>query len=262
MENYLDINRELWNNKTDIHFQSDFYNVKEFLAGKNSLNSIELDLLGNINGQHILHLQCHFGMDTISLSRLGAKVTGVDFSEKALVKARNLARQTNSDTRFIHSDIYSLPDILNEKFDIVFTTYGVLGWLPDMKKWANIVHHFLKSGGRLILVEFHPIIWIFSEDFSKIQYDYFNTGAIIEECSGTYTNRDAPICNNSVSWIHPLSDIIGALRKYNLKIDLFSEFDYSPYNCFCNTVEIAKDRYQIKGLEKKIPMIYALQATK
>ncbi|WP_203532496.1 class I SAM-dependent methyltransferase [Draconibacterium halophilum] len=154
---YININKKLWDNKTDIHYKSDFYDVNAFIKGKDSLNPIELELLGNIEGKKILHLQCHFGQDTISLARHGAQATGVDFSEKAIEKARQLNEQLGTDARFIQSDVYKLSEVLNEKFDIVYTSYGVIGWLPDMKKWATMIEHFLKPGGNWCSWSFIPL---------------------------------------------------------------------------------------------------------
>ena len=146
---YIAINKKLWDEKTEHHFQSDFYDVGSFLKGKDSLNTIELELLGELKGKKILHLQCHFGQDTISLARHGAEATGVDLSDKAIEKARELNDKLGTGARFIQSDVYQLHEVLNEQFDIVFTSYGVIGWLPDMTKWAEVIHRFLKPGGKL-----------------------------------------------------------------------------------------------------------------
>ncbi len=257
---YSEINRQLWNAKTDIHYSSEFYNVDEFLKGKSSLNPIELELLGDVGGKSILHLQCHFGLDTLSLAREGALVTGIDLSDRSIEKARELAEMANIKARFIRSNIYKLPEVLNEKFDIVYTSYGVIGWLPDMEKWAQTIARFLKPGGRFVMVEFHPVVWMFSYDFKTIEFSYSSSDPIVEELEGTYTNRDAEIKHKSVSWNHGLSKVLNALIKNGLTIQQFDEHDYSPYNCFQNTVEINKGKYQIKGLEGKIPMLYSIKA--
>ncbi|MNU13517.1 bifunctional 3-demethylubiquinone-9 3-methyltransferase/ 2-octaprenyl-6-hydroxy phenol methylase [compost metagenome] len=185
MENYLDINRKSWNAKVEPHLKSDFYFVDEFLKGRTSLNSIELGLLGDIKGKTILHLQCHFGQDSISLSRMGAKVTGIDLSDKAIEAGKDLAKQCNIDTEFICSDVYDLPTILDEKFDIIFTSYSTIGWLPDLKKWAGVIDHFLKPNGQFIMAEFHPVVWMFDDDFKDIAYNYFNEKPIVETSEGT-----------------------------------------------------------------------------
>lgn len=261
-ENYLEINRQTWNNKTELHINSAFYDMPGFLGGQSSLNGIELELLGEIKGKSILHLQCHFGQDTISLARLGAICTGIDLSDHAIKAAQELAHQTNTDASFIQSDVYDLPNHLEGQFDIVFTSYGTIGWLPDLDRWAGIVAHFLKPGGHFVFVEFHPVVWMFDDDFARIHYRYFNSGPIVETEKGTYADRDAALNQQFVCWNHSLSEVVNSLIRNGLKIDLLEEYDYSPYDCFRHTVEIAPRKFRIKHLEDKIPMVYAIQATK
>ena len=259
---YLKINRANWNERTDVHFQSQTYDVENFIQGGHALNSIELDLLGDISGKKVLHLQCHFGKDTISLSRLGAQATGIDFSDKAIERARELARLTQSNTRFVLSDVYNLPTVLDESFDVVFTSYGTIGWLPDIKRWAAVVSHFLRPGGVFVFAEFHPVVWMMSDDFSNIQYRYFNDEAIIEESNTSYTDGQLSTSMRSVGWNHGMAEVIQALLDQGLQLEKLEEFDYSPYDCFDKVVEYQPGKYQIKGLEGKIPMVYALKATK
>lgn len=259
---YININKRLWNQKTEVHYGSDFYDVDSFIKGKDSLNPIEIGLLEEIKRKRILHLQCHFGLDTISLSRHGALATGIDFSEKAIEKANQLNESLGTKAKFIQSDIYELPEVLDEKFDIVFTSYGVIGWLPDMKKWAEIINRFLKPGGEFIMVEFHPVVWMFSYDFKQIEFNYMDSAAIIEELEGTYTNRKAEIKEKSICWNHGLSTVIDSLIKTGLTITDFKEYNYSPYDCFENTIKIDDGKFKIRGLEDKIPMVYSLKAVK
>jgi SAM-dependent methyltransferase len=259
---YIKINRNSWNKRTEIHVDSDFYDVKSFVAGKSSLNEIELNLLGDLSGKTVLHLQCHFGQDTISLSRLGANATGVDLSDVAIKKAQDLAIETESSATFICSDIYDLGNHLDERFDIVFTSYGTIGWLPDIDKWAGIVSQFLNPGGRFVFVEFHPVVWMFDDAFKEIKYRYFKSDAIDEIEQGTYTDRHAPIEQEYVSWNHGLAEVVSSLLNQNLEINSLEEFDYSPYNCFDQTVKIEDKKFRIKHLDNKIPMVYALSATK
>lgn len=261
-ENYLEINRKSWNEKTQVHVDSDFYDMKSFLAGETSLNSIELDLLGDIKGKRILHLQCHFGQDTISLAKLGASVTGVDLSDAAIAKARELATQMDADASFICCDIYDLPNHLDEQFDYVFSSYGTITWLPDLDKWAKLISSFLKPGGKFVFVEFHPVVWMFDDNFEKIGYNYFNDGAIIESESGTYADRSAEMTPENVTWNHSMSEVISSLIAAGLNLQSFNEFDYSPYNCFNKTIELAPRKYRIEHLDNKIPMVYALVAKK
>lgn len=259
--NYLDLNRSSWNKRTDIHYSSDFYDVKGFLAGNTSLKNIELELLGDISGKKILHLQCHFGQDTLSLARMGAHLTGVDLSDRAIERANELAKTIGSESRFICCDIYDLPNHLDEKFDIVFTSYGTIGWLPDLEKWACIIRRYLKPGGQFIFVEFHPVVWMFDDDFKDVTYNYFNKEMILETEVGTYADRNADIHGDYVMWNHDMSELINALISNGLQIDQLDEFDYSPYNCFKHTTEDEPGKFRIAHLGNKIPMTYSIKAT-
>lgn len=261
-KNYIEINRNSWNNKTEFHLKSEFYDLEGFMKGQNSLNKIELELLGDVQGKSILHLQCHFGQDTTSLSRLGANVVGVDLSDKAIESAQKIAQETQSNTRFICCDIYDLPNHLDEKFDVVFTSYGTIGWLPDIGKWAEIISKYLKPNGQFVFVEFHPVVWMFDDNFEKIGYRYFNSGAIIETESGTYADKTAEITQSYVMWNHGLSEVINSLILNGIEIKSFNEYDYSPYNCFNKTIEFEPKKYRIKHLDNKIPMVYSINAVK
>ncbi len=266
MKNYNEFfkaNKLLWNKRVDINFKSEFYNNEEFKKTKNSLNSIELNELGDISGKSILHLQCHFGQDTLSLARLGAKVTGVDFSEEAIKKAEELSEELNLTAKFVCSNIYDLKDNLNEKFDIVFTSYGTIGWLPDISQWANIVSHFLKPNGKYLIVEFHPFIWTLDHNFEKIHYSYFHEDEpIAETLKGTYADRNSDIEMIEYGWNHSLSDVINSLIAEGLEILSFKEFPFSPYNCFTNMKEVAKNKYMFEKFPGKLPIVYSLKAKK
>ncbi len=260
--NYIDINRQDWNRRVEIHLKSDFYDLKSFVAGKSSLNDIELDLLDDVKGKCILHLQCHFGQDTISLARLGVKCTGVDLSDEAINSARELAGRTGVAVTFVCCDLYELPDYLSGQFDIVFTSYGTIGWLPDMEKWAKVIAHFLKPNGRFIFVEFHPVVWMFDEKFKEISYSYFNSGPIYETETGTYADRDAGFTFKSISWNHGMSEVVNSLIRNGLEIIALNEYDYSPYNIFSDLVEYAPGRYRLRRLGDKLPLVYAVKAIK
>lgn len=262
MQNYKEINRHAWNLKTNIHIDSDFYDNSSFIEGRNTLQDIELEILGNIKGKKILHLQCHFGQDSISLARMGADVTAVDISENAIDKGIELAGRLGFDINFICSDIYDLPKVLDQKFDIVFTSYGVVGWLPDLKEWGKLIANYLKPEAQFVLVEFHPLVWIFDYEFKTIAYDYFDTGEIIENFTGTYADRDAEISYTEVSWNHPLSDVFSSLIDEGIEIRQFKEFDYSPYPCFKNAIEVEPQKFRIEHLGHSIPMVYAIEGRK
>ena len=259
-ENYIEINKESWNNRTDVHVNSDFYDLDGFMKGKSSLNSIELELLGDVSGKSILHLQCHFGQDTLSLSRMGAKVTGIDLSDKAIKVAEELTEKLNTHAEFICCDLYDLPNHLNKKFDIVFTSYGTIGWLPDLDKWAAVVSQFLKPEGTFVFAEFHPVVWMFDDAFEKIEYNYFKSEAI-ETLEGSYTESRADAEQQFITWNHSLSEVLNSLLKQGLQINSFNEYDYSPYNCFQNTIEFEPNKFRIEHLGNNIPMVYSLTAT-
>lgn len=259
---YLKVNKQSWNSRTGAHLASDFYNVSGFLSGKSSLNSIEVALLGDVSGKKILHLQCHFGQDTISLARMGAHVTGIDLSDKAIEAARELAKKAGVSASFISCDVYDLPDLLAGEFDLVFTSYGVIGWLPDLKKWAEIISHFLKPEGIFVFVEFHPVVWMFDNNFEQVAYNYFKDEPIIEKESGTYADRQADIELTTITWNHSIGEVLSSLFENNIYLTAFQEYDYSPYNCFRNTIESTPGKFRIAHLKNHIPMVYALKAVK
>ncbi|MGH8056587.1 MAG: class I SAM-dependent methyltransferase [Candidatus Entotheonellia bacterium] len=163
MDPYLAANQALWDIWTPYHVTSPFYNVAGFKAGRDSLDPITLAGPGDVRGKSLLHLQCHFGLDTLSWARRGATVTGVDFSEEAITTARALATELHLHATFLQSNLYDLPQHLTGHFDVVFTSYGVLGWLPELEGWAQVIAHFLKPGGIFYIVEAHPFALLFDE---------------------------------------------------------------------------------------------------
>ncbi len=261
-EHYIDINSQLWDKKTPFHTASAFYDNESFINGKNSLKVIETDLLGDINNKTILHLQCHFGQDTLSMARMGGIVTGVDFSVAAIAEARKLNETLSLNATFVCADVYELPTELHHKHDIVFSSYGTIVWLPDIPKWANAVARCLKPGGRFIFVETHPLALMFDDDFTGIKYSYFDTGVIVETEAGTYADRTADINMKSMTWNHSLADVLQALINAGLSISKFQEYNYSEQNCFGNMIEVAPGKYQVIGMENLIPLVYAIEAHK
>jgi len=260
--NYLDFNQQFWDNAVAPHVESDFYDVPRFLETKNSLNQVEMDQLGDVAGKTLLHLQCHFGMDSLSWAHKGAAVTAVDFSEVAIKQANELSLQTGIAADFIHSDIYALPKHLDQQFDVVFTSYGTIIWLPDLDRWAKVIADRLKPGGEFHIVDFHPVQQMLGEKEAKFQYPYFNTEPIVEDEEGSYANEGEKKTRTIVSWNHSFSETFDALWANGLEIVQFDEFDYSPYNCFANLVESAPGKWQVKGLQGMLPMVYGLKAIK
>jgi 2-polyprenyl-3-methyl-5-hydroxy-6-metoxy-1,4-benzoquinol methylase len=259
---FFNANKEQWNKRTAVHKDSAFYDVAGFKAGKNMLTPIELNELGNVKGKKMLHLQCHFGLDSLCWARMGADVTGVDLSDAAVDEAKKLNDECGLDAKFICCNVYDLKGYLNGQFDIVFTSYGVIGWLPDLDKWASIISSYLKPGGIFYMAEFHPVVWMFDDEFTHIQYAYENREVIVTDNYGTYTDRNAAIAGKEYGWNHSISEVLNALIKYGLQIKLFNEFMYSPYACFNNTIQGADGNWYIKGMEGKIPMVYSVKAVK
>ena len=267
-ENEKNANRALWNEWTDIHEKSEFYDLEGFKSGKIRLNQIERDELGDVTGKSLLHLQCHFGLNTLSLARLGAKVTGVDFSDKSIALARSLAKELDIDAQFVLSDIEKLTDNLTGLFDIVFTSYGVLAWLPDLTRWAGVIAHFLKPGGIFYMAEFHPFAWIFDDAPSAteptIVQPYFGDGQPHEwKEEGSYADRSVETKHTvSYEWMHPLSEIINSLIGAGLRIDFLHEFPYTVYEQFPFVEKCPDGYWRLKDKSNSLPLVFSVKATK
>ncbi len=263
-QDFLDQNRILWNQKTQAHLDSEFYDLRSFMSGKSSLQDIELELIGEPNNLELLHLQCHFGQDSLSLARMGAKVTGLDLSDKAIEAARQLNEELGLDAIFYQGNVLEADKILppGKQYDLIFSSYGVIGWLPELKTWGRLIGQLLKPGGRFILVEFHPALWMMDDNFEYLAYSYFNKAAIIETVTGTYADREAAIGGKAYSWNHSLSEtLMSLINEGGLQLLRFDEYDYSPYNCFKRTVP-HPNGFQIEGLEGVLPMVFGLEAQK
>jgi SAM-dependent methyltransferase len=259
---YFEANKNIWNQRTTVHKDSSFYDLAGFKAGTNSPTPIEINEIGDVKSKSLLHLQCHFGMDTMSFSRMGAKCVGVDLSDEAIRLAGEINDELKLDVRFICCNVYDTSKYVEEQFDIVFTSYGVISWLPDLIKWAQVIVEKLKPGGIFYMAEFHPVIWMFDEEFTHVKYYYDNREVIITENEGTYTDRNADIKGKEYSWNHSISEVLNALINAGLKIEFFNEHMYSPYPCFRNAVETETGKWHIRGMEGKIPMVYSLRARK
>jgi len=251
-DKYFEMNRVGWDHRTKAHFESKFYDVDGFLAGDTSLREIELAELSNVSGRRLLHLQCHFGLDTLSWSRQGAICTGVDISPVAIQKARDLAAATKLDATFVCSDIYGFERNDVEPFEIVFTSYGAVCWLPDLKKWAEIVASNLSKGGTFYMVEFHPIYDLLAG------YSYFTQDVPDVEEGGTYIESGADVVAKLATWAHPLSSVVNALIGVGIQVERLNEFPYSPYNCFEGMIEREPGRYYLIHKGHDVPIVYSL----
>ncbi|OSY87929.1 methyltransferase type 12 [Tenacibaculum holothuriorum] len=259
---YFDTNKETWNKRVAVHAKSSMYDLEAFKNGKSSLMSYELEALGNVSGKTLLHLQCHFGQDTLSLARMGADCTGVDLSEEGIVLAKKLTKELGLDAKFICCNVYDVNEHIQEKFDIVFTSYGVIGWLPDLKLWAKIIASRLKSAGMFFMVEFHPIVWMFDylEQPPKLVYGYNQKEVIYEEYSGTYADAESTMVSKEYGWNHGLGEVVTALSNAGLRIDFVQEFDEVPYNVLPNLQKLDNGMFVTK--DKLYPLIFTIKATK
>lgn len=267
MDEYREANRTLWNEWASLHVQSGAYDVESFKAGKAGIHALELEELGDVSGKTLLHLQCHFGKDTLSWARLGATVTGADFSDRAIAYARELSEEIGVPATFVLSDILDLPNALTGEFDIVFTSYGAIYWLPDIKRWAEVVAHFLKPGGTFYIAEFHPFAQMFENSKEdpelRLTYPYFYSDQPIRfETQGTYAAPDADYKGVEYGWSHSLGEIITALISAGLRIEFLHEFS-SPigFSMFAY-MEKRDDGYHLKGQKVELPLVFSIRATK
>lgn len=259
----INANRELWNKRTDAHLASEFYGVEEFVAGKSSLNRFELDLTGDVNGKSLLHLQCHFGQDTLSFARMGARVTGVDFSDTAIAAAKQLAERISMPAEFVCCNVYDTRQHVNERFDLVFTSYGTIGWLPDLKPWAQVVADSLKPGGKFVMCDFHPFVWMLDEEYTNIHYSYFNHETITTDTTGSYASpKDLHPPMKEHGWNHPFSELFTALLNAGLLMEIMCEYDGSPYNCFPGMEKHADGLYRFAKWQNRFPLVYGVRFRK
>lgn len=271
MKEYLKANQALWNLLTRYHITSKSYDVEGFKRGDTSrragLERIEAALLGDVTGRSLLHLQCHFGLDTITFARRGALVTGVDFAGEAIEAARALAAEVGVPATFVCSDIYDLPKRLDGRFDIVFTSHGVLPWLPDLEAWARIITHFLAPGGTFCLLEGHPFALIFDDapdaaDF-KVGYPYFpRSEPLRSERAGSYAAPDAPIRSVRYEWPHPISEIIGSLLRAGLRLTSFQEYPFVGWAMYPWMERRPDGSWQLPHGGDSIPLMFSLTATR
>ncbi len=260
----LKVNRESWNERVPVHAASELYDVEGFKSGRITLTDIERREIGSVSGKTLLHLQCHFGLDTMSWSRLGVKATGVDFSEAAIELARALNEELELDVRFIHSNIYNLPEALQEQFDIVFTSYGVLCWLPDIAKWAQVVSNHLKPGGVFYIVEFHPFAGVFdaSESGDMVPtYRYFHHDLFFEGGEPSYAGAQI-IETPTYEWQHSLGDIVCALIDAGLRIEFLHEFPFSCYKAYAVMEQGDDGWWRLPKHNDSFPQMFSIRATK
>lgn len=273
MDDYRIVNRVNWDERVPVHVASEFYAVDQLAAEPTALTSVvrfDVPRLGDINGQRGVHLQCHIGTDTVSLARLGARMTGLDFSGAAITAARRLAAQAGVDADFVEADIYAAVDVLGAaRFDLVYTGIGALCWLPEIRRWAAVVAALLAPGGRLFLREGHPVLWTIDErhtDRLVIGYPYFETREpIVFEDPTTYVEGDARLEHAVThSWNHGMGEIVTALLDEGLVLTQLVEHDTVPWEALPGQMEQTGElrEWQLVEHRERLPLTYTLQAVK
>ncbi len=263
-------NKELWNAWAKIHVESSFYDVEGFAADPEAhpLDHVVLETAGDVAGKRLLHLQCHFGMDTLRLAMMGATVTGVDFSPVAIEKARALSERIGVPGTFVESDVRALPDeVPVGAFDVVFTSYGAINWLPELTAWAQTIASRLAPGGVFCIAEGHPFLWGFDESLPEppltVRYDYFGDGnPLVFAEKGSYADPDADFEGESHSWQHTFAQIVGALLGAGLQLEWLAEYPCISWQQFPFLVQDDEGMWRLPEGMPSLPMLFALRARK
>jgi SAM-dependent methyltransferase len=264
-------NQRLWEAWTAVHAAGEFYDLAGFRTGGVRLTAEEIAAVGDVRGRTLLHLQCHFGIDTLSWARLGARVTGADFSPAAIRLAREIAADIGiDDARFVESNLYDLPEHLAGQFDIVYTSRGVLGWLPDIRRWATVVAHFLAPGGTFFITEIHPAAQVFENEGVvprelRLTYPYWeHHEALVFDVKGSYADPSADVGEQKEhGWDHGLGEIVTALIDAGLRIEALEEHPFLAWAAdFLVESEPGSDRFVLPPGPGELPLMFSLRATK
>jgi SAM-dependent methyltransferase len=264
-EEWLEANRANWDERVPIHVSGEFYDVASFKGGQERLQPFEIAEVGEVRGKELLHLQCHFGIDTLSWARRGASVTGLDFSAPAVEAARGLASEMGLEAAFVQSDVYEAVGALGGRtFDVVYTGRGAILWLPDIERWAKVVAELLGPGGFLYLTEFHPFTEVFGDEDLSVEHDYFqDENPRVWNEPGTYADFDAETSNNvTYEWNHTLGKVVSALCSAGLGIELLHEYDYTVFPRWPILEKSGFGTYRLPEGTPRIPLMYSLRARK
>lgn len=259
---WFDANRAMWDERVPIHVDSAFYDNESFLAGRSPIRAFEHDELGAVAGKQLVHLQCHFGQDTLDWARRGANVVGLDFSGEAVRAATDLARRAGLDAEFVEANVYDAVDALGRRrFDIVYTGIGALIWLPDLRRWADVVAELLEPGGTLYLVEFHPITHVFADDDLTVEHSYWHDEPMVWDDPGTYADMTAETTHNrSYEWNHGIGEVVSAVIDAGLHIDLLHEHDHTLMQRW-PFLERDGDTWHMPAGMPTLPLMYSLRAS-
>ncbi len=275
LDPYREANRARWDESVAVHAASEFYGVDRFLSGESTLLPLDIEEVGNVAGNSLLHLQCHFGLDTLSWARLGAEVVGVDFAPAAVETAREIAQRAGLNAAFVESELYASPDVLAGRlgsFDVVYVNLGALCWLPDVAGWAAVCAGFLNEGGRLYVRDVHPITFSLDDEASegelRLRYPYFETEEPLHwSGDGDYTDPSATFEHQeSYEWNHGVGEIVTALIDAGLQIDFLHEQDWTVYPALPWLVETETGVWRLPEIggnpDRRLPLMFSLRATK
>jgi SAM-dependent methyltransferase len=264
------INRAWWDERAPAHASSPDYAVAQIIADPTRLSDVvrfDVPRLGDIKGQRGIHLQCHIGTDTISLHRLGAAMTGLDFSTESIAIARRIAADARADVTFVEAEVYDAPEAVGGGFDFVFTGIGALCWLPEVGRWAKTVAELLRPGGRLFLREGHPMLLAFDEtrtDEWVLRYSYFEQPDPESfDAPGTYVDTEVEFGHNQANdWSHGIGDVITAVLEAGLELTMFVEHDSVPWEALPDRMYRDDGEWRLIEHPERLPLSYTLQAVK
>jgi SAM-dependent methyltransferase len=257
------LNRQWWDERVALHLAGEFYDVEGFLAGRSTLRPFEAAEVGEVGGRTLVHLQCHFGLDTLSWARRGARVTGLDFSPAAVRAARELAGRAGLAAEFVEGCVDDAPGALGGRvFEIVYTSIGSIIWLPDIARWATVVRTLLAPGGRFYLAEFHPFSVVLGEEDLTVTDSYFDPGPFLHDEAGSYADPGATTEHRqSVTWQHGLGEVVTALAQAGLRIEFLHEHPYTLRARWPFLERHADRTFHMPDGRPQVPLLYSVLAT-
>jgi SAM-dependent methyltransferase len=265
MDAERETNLSNWESRVPIHLTSRDYDVESLIDGRRRLSDVvafDAPFLGDLTGLDVVHLQCHIGTDTLSLARLGGRVTGLDFSQSALEGARELAARAGVEITFVESELYAAADALGaENFDLVYTGVGALNWLPDVRGWASVVARLLRPGGRLYIREGHPMLFAFEADF-ELKYPYFESGGAVRlETETTYTGDAQRVAQPvTYEWNHGLGETVQALLDAGMTLTRLADHDFCEWQAMPEMVLADDGRWRLPDRPERLPLMYTIEA--